>query len=226
MAVTIQEIEEMARIRRILNGEYAEEMESVAHSVVTEHQTSYGDATYLNESPREIGTVGDPTDDMKEILRRFNQGASQSVQRIAESDDTDREFHTALVTEKTPNGVKVGSWEIKVYEDQGNKTYDICNVKTAEPIARDLTLYESALAITKMLNKNMGINHRQVMEVLTLEDDYARARQDAALFKRKARRMNESQNQFEACVADDRYREARALAIKHRDKIVFISRTV
>lgn len=226
MAVTIHEIEEMARIRRILNGEYSNEMESVAHSVITEHQTSYGDETYINDNVRELGTVSDSAGDMKEILRRFNQGASMSVARLSENEDTDRDFHTALVTEKTKDGVQMGSWEIKVYEDDNNKTYDICNVTTSEAIARDLTLYESALAITKMLNKNMGINHRQIMEVLTLEDNYARARTEAALFKRKSRRMNESQNQLEACVADDRYREARGIAIKNRDKIVSICRTI
>jgi hypothetical protein len=221
MTVSVKEIEEMARIRRILNGEYQDVQHDVAQDYIAEHQ-SHGVTT----PSRELGTSTDGTDDMKEILRRFNQGASMSVQRITENEDTDREFHTALVTERTKDGVKVGSWEIKVYEDQGNKTYDIVNVKTNEPIARDLTLYESALAITKMLNKNMGINHRHVMEVLTLEDQYARARQEAALFKRKARRMNESQNRFEACVADDRYQESRALALKHKAQIVQINNLV
>lgn len=225
MAVSVQEIEEMARIRRILSGEYSDDMEQVAHTYVTE-QGNNGNTPLMEEAQRELGTSSDGTSDMKEILRRFQQGASMSVARISESEDTSHDFHTALATERTKDGVKVGSWEIKVYEDQGNKTYDISNVATGEPIARDLTLYESALSITKMLNKNMGINHRQVMEVLTLEDNYARARTEAALFKRKSRRMNEAHNQFEACVADDRYQESRALALKYRSQIVAIGNQV
>ncbi len=224
MTVSVKEIEEMARIRRILNGALGDEMEQVAHQYVAEH-SSYDHAPVIEES-QELGTISDAQSDMKEILRRFQQGASMSVARLTENEDTDRDFQTALVTERTKDGVKMGSWEIKVYEDQGNKSYDIINVTTSEPIARDLTLYESALAITKMLNKNMGINHRQVMEVLTLEDNYARARTEAALFKRKTRRMNEAQNQFEACVADDRYQENRALALKYRSQIVALCHQV
>lgn len=220
MTVSVKDIEEMARIRRILNGEYSDVQQEVAQDYIAENHDMYGGPA------RDLGTSTDGTDDMKEILRRFNQGASMSVARITENEDTNREFHTALATERTKDGVKVGSWEIKVYEDQGNKTYDIVNVTTNEPIARDLTLYESALAITKMLNKNMAINHRQVMEVLTLEDQYARVRQEAALFKRKARRMNESQNQFEAFVAEDRYQESRAQALKFKAQIVGINNQV
>lgn len=215
MAVDPREVEEMARIRRILNGEYQEEVTEVALNHINEsHDMGDIDATH------------DPIKHMKAILQRFNQGASSSVQRIQESNDADRGFEAALKTEKTKTGVKVGSWEIKVYEDQGNKTYDVCHVQTNEPIARDLTLYETALSITKLLNKHVSINSPQVREVLELEESYSRARTDAALFKRKTRRMNESDNQFEAHVADDRYQEARAVAIKFRDSLIRLSKSI
>jgi len=210
-----REVEEMARIRRILNGEYQEEVQEVARNHVRQVNESY-DSADINST--------DPKEQMKAILQRFNQGASNAVQRIQEDNSTHPEFESALKTEMIPGGVKIGSWEIKVYEDAGNKTYDVCHVQTNEPIARDLTLYESAVAITKLLNKHVSINSAQVREVLELEESYSRARQDAALFKRKARRMNESANHFEAHVADDRYQEARAVAIKHRDRLQAINR--
>ena len=218
MAVDPREVEEMARIRRILSGEYQEEVQEVARNHITQVNESsvHYDAADINSD--------DPKEQMKAILQRFNQGATNSVQRIQEDTATHPAFESALKTEKTRTGVKVGSWEIKVYEDQGNKTYDVCHVQTSEPIARDLTLYESALAITKLLNKHVSINSAQVREVLSLEEDYSRARTDAALFKRKARRMNESANHFEAHVADARYQEARATAIKYRDKLQSINR--
>lgn len=204
-----REVEEMARLRRILAGENVEE---VVKSVVTESAI--------------VGESTDPKDDMKRILQMFNQGMSESIERVADDPSSHPEIKHALVTEKTASGVKVGSWEIKVYEDNGNKTFDVCHVQTAEPIARDLTLYESALAITKMLNKHVSINSKQIRELLDLEDQYARSRQEAALFKRKSRRMNESGNLFEAHVADDRYQESRATAIRYRDKIVSICKTL
>lgn len=217
MAVDPRAVDEMARIRRILNGEYEQETTDVAQNYVMESK-SIGSG--------EIGVNSDPTADMKEIMRRFNQGATKSVERITESSDTDRSFASALVTEKTQTGVKVGSWEIKVYEDAGNKTYDICHIHTDEPIARDLTLYESALTISKLLNSHVSINSHQIRDVLSLEESYSAARNEAALFKRKARRMNESNNLFEAHVADDRYQESRRLAIKFRDKIISMSKSL
>jgi hypothetical protein len=215
MTVDPRAVEEMARIRRILSGEYQEEVHEVALNHINKVNESYDSADINSDDPKE---------QMKAILQRFNQGATNSVQRIQEDSATHPAFDAALKTEKTRTGVKVGSWEIKVYEDQGNKTYDVCHVQTNEPIARDLTLYESALSITKLLNKHVSINSPQVREVLELEESYSRARTDAALFKRKARRMNESQNHFEAHVADDRYQEARATAIKHRDRLQGICR--
>lgn len=213
-----REVEEMARIRRILNGEYQEEVREVARNHITQVNESYDVSADINSQ--------DPKEQMKAILQRFNQGASNSVQRIQESNDTHPAFESALKTEMTPSGVKIGSWEIKVYEDNGNKTYDVCHVHTGEPIARDLSLYESALAMSKLLNKHVSINSPQIREVLELEESYSRARQDAALFKRKARRMNESANHFEAHVADARYQESRAVAIKYRDKLQSINRNL
>lgn len=216
MAVDQTAIDEMARIRRILNGEYSQEITTVAQNAINEN----------NSSNHERITGSNATADMAAILKMFNHGAEQSIERISESQDDDSRFTTALVTDKTANGVKVGSWEIKVSNDCENKTYDICNVKTDEPLARDLTLYESAVAICKLLNKQVSINSRQIREVLSLEDDYSKARTEAALFKRKARRMNESQNHFEANVAEDRYNESRTLALKFREKLVNISKSL
>ena len=214
MAVDPREVAEMARIRRILNGDFSNEVEEAAKSVVYESQQN------------QIGASSDPTTDMKEIMRRLNQGVSNSVERIVENDNTDLKFASALVTEKTDRGVKVGSWEIKMYEENGQKTYDVCHVQTEEPIARDLTLYESALTISKLLNAHVSINSHQIRNVLALEDEFAKTRNEAATFKRKMRRMTESNNLFEAHVAEARFNESRTAAVKLRDRIIILSKTL
>ena len=214
MAVDPREVAEMARIRRIMNGDFSNEVEEAAKSVVYEsHQN-------------QIGESSDPTTDMKEIMRRLNQGVTNSVERIVENDNTDLKFASALVTEKTDRGVKVGSWEIKMYEENGQKTYDVCHVQTEEPIARDLTLYESALTISKLLNAHVSINSHQIRNVLALEDEFAKTRNEAATFKRKMRRMTESNNLFEAHVAEARFNESRTAAVKLRDRIIVLSKTL
>lgn len=162
----------------------------------------------------------------------FNAGSkassdlNDSVSRIQEQVSTDRRLRDAIMTEPTNTGVKMGSWEIKVYEEGGSKSYDVVNVRTQDAIATDLCLYESALSLTKLLNFHVGINSPRVREVLDLEDRYARARQDALMFRMRIKQRKESQDFERAAIAEDRYQEARTEALALRESLVAISRRI
>jgi hypothetical protein len=164
---------------------------------------------------------------MKEILRRFYEASNSSVERIQERAETNPRLKEALVTKKTPKGVQVGSWEIRVHEESnGTKTYDVVNVHTSEPIAHDLSLYESALSLTKMLNKNVGINNPRIHEILRLEDEFTRQRTDASTFKRKINRMIKEGDEFRAHIAEDRYNECKTQAVSLRNQLIIICKNL
>jgi hypothetical protein len=120
----------------------------------------------------------------------------------------------------------MGSWEIKVSEDGGTKSYDVTNVHTGDAIAHDLTLYESALCLCKLLNFHVGINSAAVREVLDLEDKYARQRQEAALFKLRHKQRTTSGDYPRAAIAEDRYQEAKTLALNLREQIISKSKNL
>lgn len=206
-----REIEAMARLRRIMNGETVEEAQT---------------PSLLSPSKGGLGEQSDATDDMKAIMKMFQTGATESIERVKETAQTNRPLRDALITTKTKDGVKMGSWEIKVTEDQGVKTYDVSNVHTGEAIAHDLTLYESALCLCKLLNYHVGINSAQVRDVLDLEDKYARFRQEAVLFKHRMKQRTESGDHVRAAVAEDRYQEARTAALNLREQIITRSKTL
>lgn len=219
MAVSPKDVEEMARIRAILLG--GESMDAPQKP-----------SQRMSES---LVPSIDPKDDMANIMRRFNEGANSqrasnalddSISRVRESASSDRRLRDALATEKTPNGIKMGSWEIKVNEEGTTKYYDVVNIHTQEPIAIDLSLYESALALTKLLNFSVGINSPKIREVLDLEDRYAKVRQDAAIFRVRMKQRNEAQDYTRAAIAEDRYQEARTEALALRESIIAISKRV
>lgn len=206
-----REVEEMSRLRRILNGEIVEQAPALLKS---------------KEVANTIGQHTDATDDMKAILEMFKNGANESVKRIQEEAKESRPLRDALMTQKTKDGVKLGSWEIRANEEVGVKFYDVTNVRTGEAIAHDLTLYESAVCLCKLLNRSLGVNSPQIREVLRLEDDYARYRQEAVMFKHRFKQRTEAGDQVRAAIAEDRYQEARSNALKLREELVTKSKTL
>ncbi len=224
MAVDPREVAEMARIRAILLGGVAPQEEQYEpHAQVSLHETAPSDISYQSSDQ----------DAMKEILRRFNAGVSgnvasekmaESVARVKATAPESRPLRDALMTSKTKEGVKIGSWEIKVYEEAGSKSYDVVNTHTQEPIATDLSLYESAIALTKLLNFHVGITSPKIKEVLDLEDRYSRIRQEAAMFRIRMKQRNEQKDYARAAIAEDRYQESRTEALALREQLIAISK--
>lgn len=239
-SVDPQSVNEMKRLLEALNGtaspqslyeapptfEYDTPLEQVEG-----YDSIYGaNISPIAASPAPIPSVpvtSDETNQMKEILKRFYESTNSSVERITERAETNPRLKEALNTKKTPAGVQVGSWEIRVHEDTpGNKTYDVVNVHTNEPIAHDLSLYESALGLTKLLNKNVGINNPRIHEILRLEDEFTRQRNDASTFKRKINRMIKEGDEFRAHIAEDRYNECKSQAISLRNQLIVICKSL
>lgn len=212
------EVDSMKKLMDIMNGGMI--TESSAVQAYNPHQDNKIAPTVI---------TGDPgVSSMKEILTRFYESTQDSVERVVtEKAEQSPLLKEALNTHLTESGVQVGSWEIKVHEDTpGQKTYDVTNVHTGEPIAHDLSLYESALGLTKLLNRNVGINSSRIREILELEEEFTRHRTDAAVFKRKMNRMLSEGDGFRANVAEDRYEECKRQAIELRSRLISICKSI
>lgn len=141
---------------------------------------------------------------VENMLAKF-YSASESF--VAES-ESDRQLRRALSTEKTSNGVRVGSWEI-ISNAGERKTWNIRHIKTKDEIASDLCVYEAAQALVHMLNDGRKINDPEVKEVLALEEQYARNLSDAVSYRRVLRAGSSTTKQ---AVLEDRFENARGRA--------------
>ncbi len=151
---------------------------------------------------------------MQNILDMFK--TSDPASNIAERSLTDRQLAEAMVTETTENGVRVGSWEIAITENNGLKFYSVSNIHTGEPIASDLTLYDAAKGIASALNEGMTINTPTIRKLLNAEGAYSRARQNAAEFRQSMQVAESRGDRQKRAIAEDRFNEALARAKEAR----------
>lgn len=142
--------------------------------------------------------------DFNKVLEAF----SNTDVIAAGSSSTNKEIREAMVTSKTDNGVRVGSWEITIQENNGLKSYTVLNIHTGEPIASDLTLYDAAKGIASSLNEGMTINTPHIRRILNAEGAYSRARQSAANYRQTMIVSESRGNIKKKAIAEDRYNEA------------------
>lgn len=218
MTVDRASIDAMANIMNLLNGAGGADLpvETTAHMDIPMTPDM---PEYLYEDAAPVATrvpMSSPDiDAMKKILEAFH-GVENSTLNAAEKDSTLKE---ALQTERTPKGARIGSWEIVVKENKGVKRYDVVSTDGKTVIASDLYLYEAAYGLVKELNKGSAINGKPVRDLLKLEEDFARNRDNAAHYKQRAKTLREK-DEFKAAVAEDRFDEAQRQALSAHDEIL------
>lgn len=126
-------------------------------------------------------------DAMAMVLDKLNS-VTKSV--IKES-HTDPDLQEAIGTQRTDDGVKVGNYQIMIKEDQkrlaGKQYYSIYHVKSNDIIADDITLYETALTVVKLLNSGRYVNEPVIRRLFEADDRYTAHKSDAIRFKSRAR---------------------------------------
>jgi hypothetical protein len=152
---------------------------------------------------------------MKKIMESLH-AVQANVKTAAESDPVLRE---ALVTEKTPRGARIGMWEIVVNEG-ASKSYDVVSIDGNMVIARDLMVYEAAYGIARRLNEGLAINNYQIRDLLTLEESYAKSRNDAVSYQQRAKKFRDKGEDLRASVAEDRLDEAARQARVEHERIL------
>ena len=159
---------------------------------------------------------------MKNILEAFNSAQSPTG-RLKERAVVDRELREALITETTDRGTRIGSWEIATNEySNAPKSFDVLNVHTGEPIAMELSLYDAAIGITRLLNEGAGINNIKIREILAAEAEYARARQNAAEFQQRVKMAEHADNYARKSLMEARFDDAMTRAKTARNRVMKI----
>lgn len=209
MTVSREEVDQMASFMRALNTPETIETDSqptpVAESV--ERQRA---------SPAVIPGV----QEMKDILTRFHNAADGAVQRVTTEAESYPALREALVTERTPRGSRIGGWEIQMRQEGKRKFYDVVTSDGSNCIAADLTLYEAAHGLVRILNNGGKLNSQDAINLLHAEQDYTSALNDAVLYKHY---LSKNPHDKRVAVFEAKYSAAKSRAVTARDKVSAIS---
>jgi hypothetical protein len=194
MGVSQQDKDEMSKFLAILDGK------KVPKTV------------YESNTPRpvELAGPGQTTQAdvaaMANVLKSLNKISDNVVTQLVEDTKFDSETREAMITEKTDTGVKIGHYEINVFQANsriaGKQYYQIVNSTTKEIIAQDISLYETARTVVKKLNQGKFVNHPEIRKLFEYDDIYSSQKVDALRFKKLMSQVN---NEFKRDLYESRY---------------------
>jgi len=174
MIVAPEDRNEMQRILDALNGKTSKIVEN-------------------SQQPKnnyvELAGPGQPTshdiDAMSQVLSRLNKVTST----VMENRYIDPQLNEALDTRRIGNSVKLQNYQIMIQEDQsrlaGTQYYSIYHSSTQDIIADNISLYEVALSVVKLLNNGKYVNSPEITRLFEHDDRYTSNRTDAVRFKRR-----------------------------------------
>lgn len=168
--------------------------------------------TNHGSSNMELAGAGQVTqrdiDAMSQVLAKLNT----VTQQVVYESEQDPQLRSAMVTERNDSGVKVGSYQIMIKEDEkrlaGKQYYSIYHTRTNDIIADDLTLYETALTIVKVLNSGRYVNDPLVRKLFEADDRYTSHRTDAIRFKARMKQAEKRGDDSKMDVYESRYQVA------------------
>jgi hypothetical protein len=180
MTVSSEERDFMQNLLDKLNGEAA----STAPVKLTEQRRK--------SAPVELAGPGGVTESdiqaMSQVLSRLDGLATELVN----DPEPVQEFSQALAESRNKLGVKVGKWQIAQHEDAarlaGKQYFSIYHSETNQVIANDISLYETALRVARLLNSGEYVNSVKVRELFEQDDSYTSHKIDAHRFYIRSRK--------------------------------------
>lgn len=210
MSVTPEDRDAMARLLSIMEGETLPPVSRATnqtHSAGTVELAGAGQITQADVNA------------MADVLSKLNN----VTQEVITESEYDPQLRQAVNTVRNDEGVKVGNYQIMIHEDEkrlaGKQYYSIYNVKTNDVIASDLTLYETALSVVKLLNNGLYTNNPTIRKLFEFDDYYTSQRTDAIRFKARMRKAEQQRDFAKFDLYESRYQTAVEHAMSHKRNI-------
>lgn len=214
MTVSSQERDAMARLLQIMNGE-----KPTAHMQIHENHNH----THSMELPGAGVVTTQEVQAMADVLRRLNNVVDATHTQMMQESRTDHHLQEALITEETPHGVKIGVYQIQQHQDAtrlaGTQYYSVVNKHTGETLAHELSLYEAAHGLVKLLNKGQFINSSSVRELLEAESAYTSQRIDAVRHHRSQKTAQRKADPMRAQLMESRKQAALDRALQAKTQV-------
>lgn len=214
MTVSAQERAAMARLLQIMNGENPPPM--------TESRVM---AT--QDTPVQLPGAGQVTDRdvqaMALVLRRLDSAVNSAHVQMVQESASDAKLKEALMTEPVPQGVKIGVYQIQQHMDPtrvaGAQYYSVVNKHTGETLAHELSLYEAAHGLVRMLNQGQFFNSAPVRELLEAEATYTSQRIDAVRYHRMIKSAIRKGDDHRATLMETRKQASMDRAMQAKAKV-------
>lgn len=159
---------------------------------------------------------------MSNILSKLNSVKPGNTV-LTENSVSNPELLEAFETEKTKNGVAIGKYQILIKEDAkrlaGKQYYSIYHTSSNDVIADDISLYETALTVVRLLNTGKYLNSVEIRKLFEYDDTYTSHRMDALLYKR---RLNKCFDPVKTDIFESRYQSSidKAMTAKKQIKLL------
>lgn len=125
---------------------------------------------------------------MSEVLSRLDGLTNE----IVYDPEPVAEFAQALHESRNNLGVRVGKWQIAKHNDDtrlaGKEFFSIYHSETRQVIANDISLYETALQVARLINSGEYINSVKVRELFEQDDSYTSHKIDERRFYIRSRK--------------------------------------
>lgn len=203
MVVSNEEREAMARMMAIMNGETPPAVSNVGPTSVSESVELAGPGVVTQ---REINAMAD-------VLSKLNQVTHQ----VMLESNGDLNTKIDMMTTRSDRAVNVGGYKIEIMTDErriaGKQYYRIEHATSGTVIADDITLYEVALGVVKLLNNNKFVNDTKVRNLFEIDARYTSHRVDAISAKLAHRKAEKTGNMIKEDIYATKYQKALDLAM-------------
>ena len=159
---------------------------------------------------------------MADVLKKLNEVTSQ----VMTDSLTNPQLAEAVQTFKTNNTIKVGNYQIMIKEDKqrlaGKQYYGIYLNDSSNVIADDITLYEVALAVVRLLNSGRYVNSTPVRRLFEVDNRYTSNKTDAIRFKRRSKSAQNDMDFEKSDLFENRYQVSMNNAMQAKKEIKMI----
>lgn len=221
MTVTPEERDAMARLLSVMEGNV---------SPPTKSKNNIQNSSVELAGPGQVTSAD--INAMAQVLNRLNSVADSVVGDMVTESQHDPDTNMLLNTNRNKQGVRVGSYQIMIKEDPdrmaGKQYYSIYNTVNQETIADDISLYETAISVVKLLNKGIYVNNSLVRNLFEQDDTYTSRKQDAIRYKRSAKIAEKKGDESKKDVYESRYQASidQAMIAKRNIKVLISGGTL
>ena len=208
-------LEEHLRFYKIIDGWAGGK--KLSHNFITAWEKCIADAKKKEPKPR---VKKGNTHHIKKLLGQLNNLDGTVLKEVVEVGILNPKFRTALQTQKTNQGIKVGGYLIKINYGGKRQSYDIIRISDKKDVVLDVKLYEMAFCLVNYLNEGVLATDPRMVELHRLYSEYLMYSNLASQYKRRYYDAQKEDNQAKQMQNQEDFEKNRDIALDYKSEII------